>query len=142
MFSLVVNGQTLATGPARRRVIVGETVYPAAHAGWTETPDPEPVPPDPAVVIAERIAAAWAEADAYALTIADHNERARYLAYLIDPSSSAARLARLAEIQVALDSVWAEYGRVRAILAAGGEASFDSSNCDTRPWTIWEIAVS
>ena len=88
-----------------------------------------------------RIAQAWEEADALALSGADHNSRAQFLAWLIDPNSSAERKARIHAVQAWMGGIWQTYGVFRAELLAGQTPPpFSLSHIGPCPWTFWDVA--
>lgn len=90
---------------------------------------------------AERIAAAWHAADALALAGADHNSRARYLAWLVDPACPALRRERILAVQAWMDAVWMHYAQTRAAIEAGDPAAaFDPAAVGPCPWNFWQIA--
>lgn len=66
-----------------------------------------------------QIADLWQQADELAQQIADHNSRARFIGWLIDPATPAPAKALISEVQAALDSVWAQYATAKALIEAG-----------------------
>jgi hypothetical protein len=85
-----------------------------------------------------RIAAAWAAADALAVSTIDHNSRERFLAWLIDPATSSTKRQRIADVQAWMDSIWQHFYVVKAQITAGEDVQFNfATPC---PWTFWDIA--
>lgn len=95
----------------------------------TEILPPDPPPAD------QLVAEAWAKADAIARAGADDNSRARYLMWMIDPSSSATRKARIAAVTAWIDGVWTAYAAFKANPI--GDFQPPSTPC---PFTFWQIA--
>jgi hypothetical protein len=91
-------------------------------------------PPDP-------LAAAWRAADAHAATGLDANSRVSLLWLAADPDCPAWRRERILAVQAWWSAVWAEYARVRALIAAGTPATYDAAVVGPCPHTIWQIAA-
>ena len=92
-------------------------------------------PADPAVA---RLSAAWQAADTAAREGIDDNARLRFVLWLIDPTSSAERRARIAACLAWADAIWADYATVKASILAGRDTRIATpSPC---PYTFWEIA--
>ena len=98
--------------------------------------DPEYVDPAPC-----RIDAAWNAADAHAKAI-DENARFRYLAWLIDPTSSPDRRAKIRANLEWADSIWQQYAIVKAACLSGSPSVYDPEAIGPPPHTFWEIAES
>jgi hypothetical protein len=79
----------------------------------------------------------WAEADAAALKVADHNERARYLAYLTDPATPQAARKLITQILELMDSIWSQYAIQKKAVLSGEEPA---PLCIPKAWpTIWDV---
>jgi len=68
-----------------------------------------------------RIAALWQEADSLALSIADHNDRARYTLWLVDPATPQHARDMIGRVLVAMDLLWQQYFAAKAMIQAGQE---------------------
>ncbi len=83
----------------------------------------------------------WHFVDAFGEQQFDRNYRERCLAWLADPTSSATRLARIAELWAWGDTFWAEFYRVKTLILAGDlDASFSITSIAPCPYNIAEIA--
>lgn len=85
------------------------------------------------------IAEAWAHYDAVALEGVDLNARGRFTLWLIDPASSADRLAKIQENLQWIDAVWSHYAADKAAIEAGTFTDYTWDNIPC-PYTFWEIA--
>jgi hypothetical protein len=142
----------LALATDAERAAIGAVPEPTAGPGQIVAHDPiagwilrnltaEETAQRSAAEHAGRIARAWAEADILALTGADHNSRARYLAWLVDPACPALRRERILAVQAWMDQVWLHYAATKAAIESGDEtAIFDPSTVGPCPFGFWDIA--
>jgi hypothetical protein len=100
--------------------------------GTTAIPPPAPVP---VRTTAELISRAWAATDAACRAGADENSRARYLAWLIDPATSAAKREKILAVQAWMDALWLAYAAYRANPV--GDFVLPAVAC---PWSFWDVA--
>jgi len=87
----------------------------------------------------ERLARAWAAADAFAQAGMDNNSRFSMLDLDRDPECPVWRRERIAAVKAWWAAIWQHYAAVRAGILAGSDVAFDSSVPGPCPWTIWHI---
>lgn len=87
------------------------------------------------------IAAAWTAADEHANEI-DANARFRYLAWLIDPTSSLDRRAKIRDNLAWADLIWRQYATIKADCMGGTLSTYDPKVLGSPPHTFWEVAAS
>ncbi len=81
----------------------------------------------------------WEQADQLVNTAVDHNARARYLAWLVDPATSQAKRTKILAVQAWTDQVWMGYRQAKdAVLAGNLGATLPTF--DPCPHTFWNIA--
>ena len=97
----------------------------------------EPPPFDPDKMIDD----AWKLADALAAQYANNNARARYLVWLIDPSTSATIKGKIFAVLASMDHIWKHYYTVVGTIRAGYPAVFNSALVPPCPHTFGEIAT-
>lgn len=105
--------------------------HPAEHTVEVEVVDQRP----------ERLARAWAAADAHARAGLDENSRSSLLWLAADPACPAWRRERILAVQAWWQAVWVHYGQVRESINLGVDTSFDPAIPGGCPWTIWQIAA-
>ena len=103
-------------------------------SSWEIVAEPSPVSFEPA------IADLWQQADALASSLADQNARARFLAWLIDPSTPQAAKGLIAQLQSAMDSIWEQYAAGKAAILAGTEPAPIEAPSDLP--TFWDVAAA
>lgn len=72
---------------------------------------------------------------------ADPNARERYLRWLMDPTASEIKKARIQEVFVWCDSIWDEYLALREILITKGNCPWYNKTKPC-PWSFWDIKKS
>jgi len=89
--------------------------------------------------IPSRIAAAWSAADSIAFSAIDHNSREQFILWLIDPTSTPARKAAIAQCLTWMAGIWAAYATAKAQIQAGNAVVFSyPTPC---PFTFWQVAA-
>jgi len=89
--------------------------------------------------IPARIAAAWSAADIIASGAIDHNSREQFILWLIDPTSTPARKAAIAQCLTWMAGIWAAYATAKAQIQAGNAVVFSyPTPC---PFTFWQVAA-
>jgi hypothetical protein len=112
--------------------------------GTKAAPRPAVVAPIPFVTTPEDplIAALYTEAKRRADAAVDDSASKKYLSWKYDPTSSAARKQKIAEVEAWADTVWQMYATCKAAVKAGDRTiqltpEADFPKC---PWTFWDIA--
>ena len=86
-----------------------------------------------------RIAAAWSAADRIASSAIDHNSREQFILWLIDPTSTPARKAAIAQCLTWMAGIWAAYATAKSQIQAGNAVAFSyPAPC---PFTFWQVAA-
>jgi len=86
-----------------------------------------------------RISAAWSAADIIASSAIDHNSREQFIIWLIDPTSTSARKAAIAQCLAWMAGIWAAYATAKAQIQAGNAVVFSyPTPC---PFTFWQVAA-
>ena len=89
--------------------------------------------------IPARITAAWTAADRIAFAAIDHNSREQFILWLIDPTSTPARKAAIAQCLAWMAGIWAAYATAKAQIQTGNAVVFSySTPC---PFTFWQVAA-
>ena len=89
--------------------------------------------------IPARLAAAWTAADAIAFSAIDHNSREQFILWLIDPTSTPAKKAAIAQCLAWMAGIWAAYAMAKAQIQAGNAVVFSyPTPC---PFTFWQVAA-
>jgi hypothetical protein len=81
----------------------------------------------------------WCQADMIVNTAVDNNARARYLAWLIDPTTSTTKQQRIKQVLAWADSVWTAYRAAKTAVQAG-DLSAELPELAPCPYTFWDIA--
>lgn len=110
---------------------------------WDPALGPQPTDAQLAAVIpdysASRIASAWSAADSIASSAIDHNSREQFILWLIDPTSTPARKAAIAQCLTWMAGIWAAYATAKSQIQAGNAVVFSyPTPC---PFNFWQVAA-
>ena len=128
-------------GPSLRRESDGASIpKDPANRDYSEALATGTINVAPAVdPIPARIAAAWSAADRIASSAIDHNSREQFILWFIDPTSTPARKAAIAQCLTWMAGIWAAYATAKSQIQAGNAVAFSySAPC---PFTFWQVAA-